>query len=284
MNKFLLIVFLCVFNLIFSQDQERDVIRGRIISDSLAVENITVLNLSTNVGAVSDFDGEFSIKARANDTLVFQGLAYVSQKYIITESDLLIDEFKIKLAVKITELDEVIVTPNSLTGILETDTKKIKVYGLDMSKIDVSKLKPDEIRNAKPVHPNANSNLSSLRGIDFIAIFKMFTSKKKKEERRLKRLEQHENEKWSKEVLAKSFYQHLMQRYSHSFFVSNLKIKSEDIIAFVSFAEPDYAELSRLLKKENELILVEYLIQKSKEFKRNKSLENHTNSNYEEEK
>lgn len=284
MNKFLLIVFLCVFNLVFSQDQERDVLRGRIIADSLAVENITVLNLSTNVGAVSDFDGEFSIKARANDTLVFQGLAYVSQKYIITESDLLIDEFKIKLAVKITELDEVIVTPNSLTGILETDTKKIKVYGLDMSKIDVSKLKPDEIRNAKPVHPNANSNLSSLRGIDFIAIFKMFTSKKKKEERRLKRLEQHENEKWSKEVLVKSFYQHLMQRYSHSFFVSNLKIKSEDIIAFVSFAEPDYAELSRLLKKENELILVEYLIQKSKEFKRNKSLEKHTNSNYEEEK
>lgn len=284
MNKFLLIVFLCVFNLIFSQDQERDVIRGRIIADSLAVENITVLNLSTNVGAVSDFDGEFSIKARANDTLVFQGLAYVSQKYIITESDLLIDEFKIKLAVKITELDEVIVTPNSLTGILDTDTKKIKVYGLDMSKIDLSKLKPDEIRNTKPVHPDATSNLSSLRGIDFIAIFKMFTSKKKKEERRLKRLEQHENEKWSKEVLAKSFYQHLMQRYSHSFFVSNLKIKSEDIIAFVSFAEPDYAELSRLLKKENELILVEYLIQKSKEFKRNKSLENHTNSNYEEEK
>lgn len=284
MNKILLVLFLFFFIQVFSQDKEREVLRGRIVSDSLTIENITVLNLSTKVGAVSDFDGGFSIKTRVSDTLVFQGLAYVSQKYIVTESDFLIDEFKIKLDVKVTELDEVIVTPNSLSGILENDTKKIKVYSLDVAGIDFSKLQPDEVRNTKPVNPDADSNLSSLRGIDFIAIFKMFTSQKKKEEKRLKRLEQHENKKWSKEVLAKSFYQHLMQRYSHSFFVSNLKIKNEDIISFVAFAEPNYDGLSRLLKKENELNLVEYLIQKANEFNRNKSLEKHTNTNYEEKK
>ncbi len=284
MNKLLVVVFLSFLNLAFSQDKEREVLRGRIVSDSLTIENITVLNLSTKIGAVSDFDGGFSINARANDTLIFQGLAYVSQKYIVTESDFLIDEFKIKLDVKVTELDEVIVTPNSLTGILETDTKKIKVYGLDMSKIDVSKLQPEDIRNSKPFHPDANSNLSSLRGIDFIAIFKMFTSQKKKEEKRLKRLEQYEKEKWRTKVLEKSFYEHLMQRYSHNFFVSNLKIKNEDIVSFVAFAEPSYDELSRLLKKENELNLVEYLINKAKEFNRNKSLKKHTNTDYEEKK
>lgn len=57
--------------------------------------------------------------------MVFQGLSFLSQKYVLTESDFLIDDFKIKLEIKVNELDEVIVTPSSLTGILEVDTKKL---------------------------------------------------------------------------------------------------------------------------------------------------------------
>lgn len=263
----------------FSQEKEREVLRGKILADSMEVENITILNITTNIGAVSDSDGRFSIRARVNDTLVFQGLAYVSQKYILTESDFLVDEFKVKLEVKVNELDEVVVTPNSLTGVLEVDTEKIKVYGLDLAGIDVSKLSPDEIRNTKPINPATDWNFSPLRGINFLAIFGMFVSKEQKEKRKQERIEKYEEELWEREVLSKSFYEHLMKRYSHNFFITNLKIKNEDIVSFIAFAQPDYSEMSKMLKYENEIQLVEYLVQKSMEYNSNKKTKKDTNAN-----
>ena len=246
----------------------------------MEVENITVLNVSTKIGAISDIDGYFSIKARVKDTLVFQGLAYISQKYILTESDFLVDNFKIKLDVKVNALDEVVVTPNSLTGILEVDTEKINVYELNMAGIDFSKLGPDDVRNSKSINPVVDSNFSSLRGINFGLLLDMFTSKERKERKKQERLEKHENEQWKKEVMVKSFYEHLMHRYSHNFFITNLNVKNEEIISFVSYAEPnDFNFMAKMLKHENEIQLIEYLVKKSEEFNRNKKLKKATNVN-----
>lgn len=276
MSKIFFFIGLLFCVTVFSQDKEREVLRGQIVADSMDVENITILNVTTNIGSVSDVDGFFSINAKAKDTLVFQGLSFLSQKYVLTESDFLIDDFKIKLEIKVNELDEVIVTPSSLTGILEVDTKKINVYGLDLGNVDVSKLSPEEIRNTKPLNPVANSNFSSLMGVDFKALFGMFISKKKKEKRKIERIEKYENEQWERKVLSKSFYEHLMARYSHSFFKSNLNIKNEDLVSFVSFAEPMFSDMANLLKYENEMLLVEYLVQKSKEFNSNKKVKKDT--------
>ncbi|BCY27398.1 carboxypeptidase-like regulatory domain-containing protein [Flavobacterium okayamense] len=277
MSKIFFYIGLLFCVTVFSQDKEREVLRGQIVADSMDVENITILNVTTNIGSVSDVDGFFSINVKAKDTLVFQGLSFLSQKYVLTESDFLIDDFKIKLEIKVNELDEVIVTPSSLTGILEVDTKKINVYGLDLAGIDVLKLSPDEIRNTKPLNPVTNSNFSPLMGVDFKALFGMFSSKKKKEKRKIERIEKHENEQWERKVMSKSFHEHLMARYSHNFFKSNLNIKNEDLVSFVFFAEPTFSEMAKLLKYENEIQLVEYLVKKSKEFNSNKNVQNDTN-------
>ena len=65
----------------------------------------------------------------------------------------------------------------------------------------------------------------------------------------------------------------MLERFSHNFFVETLKIKNEDIPMFMSFAELNVYELSPLLKAENELKLIEYLINKSEEFKLQKAKE-----------
>lgn len=77
--------------------------------------------------------------------------------------------------------------------------------------------------------------------------------------------------------MSKSFHEHLMARYSHNFFKSNLNIKNEDLVSFVFFAEPTFSEMAKLLKYENEIQLVEYLVKKSKEFNSNKNVQNDTN-------
>jgi hypothetical protein len=75
------------------------------------------------------------------------------------------------------------------------------------------------------------------------------------EERRIKNLQ------------SKSYSDHLFERFSHSFFVETLKIKNEDIPLFMGFSELNVYDLSPLLKPENELKLIDYLIQKAAEFK-----------------
>lgn len=277
MNKVFLIVMILLFSFGFSQEKEREILYGKVIADTMDVVNITVFNKSTNVGAVTDFDGLFSIKAKAKDTLVFRALSFESKHYVVTEADMLIDDFKVKLEIKINELNELVLTPNALTGIIEVDVNKINVFMPDLGGIDISKLGPDDIRNTKPSNPIENEGFSSLRGINFLAIFDLFVSKDRKEKNRLKRLRQYEDKKWNKEVLVQSFYTHLFKRYSYNFFVSNLEIKKEDITSFIAFAEPDIDKLSHLLKYENEMELIEYLLEKREAFYSNKKEENTTN-------
>ncbi|MEZ4786529.1 MAG: hypothetical protein R2790_01260 [Flavobacterium haoranii] len=278
-NYFILLLFFIQFS--FSQEKEREVLVGKVVSDSLEVENITVLNLSSNIGSVSDFDGKFSIKARINDTLVFQGLSFVSKKYVLTESDFLINEFKVKLEGKLNELNEVVVTPNSLTGNLAEDSKKIKVYVPNLAGIDFSKLSFPDDQYSKVANPLEKSGFSPLTGINFNKILDLFDTAEKREKRKKIRAENIANEKWLREVQSESFYDHLMKRYSHNFIVENLKIKKEDIVSFVAFADPGSHQLAEFLKSENELKFVEYLVAKSSEFNRNKLEENNTNLKYE---
>lgn len=276
-----IIIFLFFLQLSFSQEKEREILVGKVVSDSLEVENVTILNLSSNIGSVSDFDGKFSIKARASDTLVFQGLSFVSKKYILLESDFLINEFKVKLEGKLNELNEVVVTPNSLTGNLAEDSKKIKVYVPNLAGIDFSKLSFPDDQYSKVANPLEKSGFSPLTGINFNKILDLFDTAEKREKRKKIRAENIANEKWLREVQSESFYDHLMKRYSHNFIVENLKIKKEDIVSFVAFADPGSHQLAEFLKSENELKFVEYLVAKSSEFNRNKLEENNTNLKYE---
>lgn len=272
MGKISFVLLLLFSQFFFSQNipREREVIRGRIIADSMEVAEITIFNVSSNIGAISDVDGRFSITAKAKDTLYFQGLSFVSQKYVLTEKDFWTEELEIRLKVKINELDEVVVTPYTLTGDLEVDTKKIKTYGgfsgIDMN---VTKNYGDERFNkgnkitTSPDHfaPNG-SNIDFLaigRGIGRLLGIKKNSKKNASlvfEERRLR------------DIQSKSFAEHINERFSHHFFISTLKIKNEEIVPFLAYAEMSSYDLVEFLKVENELKLIEYLIDKSKAFKK----------------
>lgn len=277
-----LLIFSCLlfYFVSFGQEKDREVLRGKIIADTLDVENITVLNKNTVIGAVTDIDGMFSIRARENDTLVFQGLSFKSRNYVVREYDMVNKSVKIKLEVKINELNEVVITPNNLTGIVEVDAKRIETFEMRLGAINFDDRSYEDIRDTKPINPLASEGLSPLRGINFIRIANdLFVSKEKKEEKRKRHIQTIENEKWREYVLTKSFYEHLFSRYSYHFFVGNLGIAHEDVVPFIAYAEPPLEQMMELLKYENEINLIEYLITKSKEYKCNKLKPSTTNGN-----
>lgn len=264
---------------LLAQEKERAVLKGRIISDSTEVENVTVINTTTGVGVITDFDGKFSVKAREKDTLLFKAVHFVSKAYVLAESDFWVEEFEIRLRYKINELDEVVVTPYSLTGDLKEDTKRIKTYAPDLAGINYSKLVFTNDRYNVVKNEALPSTFSPLSGIDFKAAFKMiFPDDSKKKEFRAKKAE----ESRQKELLSYSFYDLLLSRYSQNFMVQNLKIPQDEIHLFADFAKPDNEKMFYLMKYENEMALVEYLVQKSEEYNRNKTEEKATNEKYEE--
>lgn len=276
MNNKILFLSLLISFVSFSQIKERELVIGKIKSDSLDVENITVLNVSSNIGAITDVDGKFSIKIREKDTLVVQGLAYLSTKYIIQKADLDKEILEIYLKTRINELNEVEVSPYTLTGILDVDTKKIKTYKPDLSGIDYSKLKPKDVLETRPTNTVAYNPLAPTP-VNFVAIFG-FIGKGIKEligndKKKISASEQAFNEKRLKEVASKPFGEHMKEQFSNHFFTNQLKIKNEDIPMFLAYSETSTEELLNYLQPENHLKLIEYLIFKAEAFKKQQKAE-----------
>lgn len=266
--SFVIILFISQF--VFSQNIERQVVKGKITADSLDVENITVFNISSNIGAVTDEFGIFYIKAKEKDTLFFQALSFVSQKYILTKNDFYVDELEVKLNVKINELNEVVVSPNTLTGDLKQDTKKIKTYDF-LSGIDMKVIKhydDDKYYKSPNITTSPDHFAPGGSTFDFSAIGKGIGKLLGIKRNSKKNVEAVIAERKLRDVQSKSFSEHIKERYSNHFFTTTLKIKNEELASFLGFAELPSNELVELLEVENELKLLEYLILKATEFKK----------------
>ena len=244
----------------FGQHIERKVLKGRIVADSIEVENLTIFNITSNVGAVTNVDGKFSVKARATDTLFIQGISYDSKKYILTDKDFWLEELEIRLQIRVTELNEVEITPYTLTGIIEEDIKRIQVYGDGFAKIDAKKVMyyEDDVRIGTPVNTAMLNVFAPTVGFIFSS---KGNSKQVFEERR------------QRDIQSKSFSDHMFERFSHNFFVETLKLKHEDIPLFLQYAEMPAKDLSLFLKSEYELQLIQYLTDKAKAYKLEKQKE-----------
>lgn len=268
-NNFVLILLLMVSQLMFAQHIERKVLNGKIVADSLEVENLTVYNITSNVGAVTNADGKFSIKARATDTLYIQGISYESKKYVLTHKDFWLEELEIRLKTNITELNEIEITPYTLTGIVEVDIKRIQVYGEGFTKIDARKVMhyEDDVRIGTPVNtvmpthfaPNGSNFNFLAMGAGLVSLFVKDRNPKKYSERVFE-------ERRQKDIQSKPFSDHIYERFAHNFFVETLKIKHEQIPLFLQYAEMPVKDLSLFLKPENEIQLIEYLTAKAKIF------------------
>lgn len=259
MKKSLFILFFLISIPIFAQVRLREVIRGQITTLNREVESITVFNKSSNKGAVTDGKGMFTIMARPSDTLVFSSVAFSSRIMELTETDFLLKVIKIELITYINELDEVIVSPNSLTGDLIKDNKNLKVTYLnpDIDKTDAQRMLIENDGYSSPKNP-AIQDGSIQYGMDFIAIGKMvgksiFGQKEKKP------TESGYEERIVAEIIKEKFTYH--------FFHQTLQLKNDEIGLFLNFCESDI-KLKELLKPDREIELIDFLIEKNKEFKK----------------
>lgn len=247
--------------LLFSQFVPREILRGQLIADSIAVEKVTINNRSSNIYSISDDFGRFTIYAKPKDTITFSSIVFDSKSIVIEENDFAFETLKIKLEININTLDEVIISPIKLTGNLETDSKKIKTKTY-IEKPDVD-LKNTKITGVKTTENSAMNNVNkSLDGIDFISIGKNLYKAIFNPNKNPKKIAE------NRDFI--TFSEKIKTKFTYHFLTQTLKIKNDEIGLFLAFADTDEVQTKQLLRPENEIDLIEYLINKSEEFHKKK--------------
>ncbi|WP_341215026.1 hypothetical protein [uncultured Wocania sp.] len=118
---FTFFILLLNFQIVVSQSVE---IYGKVES-SASVENIHVINKTSQVFTTTNHVGEFKITAKLNDTLVFSSIQHGSKQITISSRIILNKALIVNLEEQINELDEVLVG-KVLTGDLLSDIKNVE--------------------------------------------------------------------------------------------------------------------------------------------------------------
>ena len=121
-------ISLFVFTLLKAQDQIQ-VFSAVVENESTGfpMESVHVLNLTQIIGTTTDKNGRFEIKVSANDTLYFSYLGFKPLKVAVTNDLMKFGNAKFELTELALALEEIILRPYQLTGILDIDAKNIPI-------------------------------------------------------------------------------------------------------------------------------------------------------------
>lgn len=123
-KKVLLILLLSIGYCCVAQQLKK--IKGKVVYQTLSVEGVHVINKTTKSVTITDSEGRFQITAKSLDTVVFSAIQYNLKELIIKPVFFQQNEIVVHLDKRLTELDEVVVKPHNLTGILKEDIALVK--------------------------------------------------------------------------------------------------------------------------------------------------------------
>ena len=202
-------ISLFVFTLLKAQDQIQ-VFSAVVENESTGfpMESVHVLNLTQIIGTTTDKNGRFEIKVSANDTLYFSYLGFKPLKVAVTNDLMKFGNAKFELTELALALEEIILRPYQLTGILDIDAKNIPIN--NAKRYSVSGL-PNigyEAGNRNP-YSITKTFKAILSPVDFL--HNLF-SQKEKQLRKLKKMREDDeiknllSSKFNREILTQLLY------------------------------------------------------------------------------
>ncbi len=243
MYRFLLFIFMLFFSICgWSQDDARIILRGKVLYRNVNVPNENVINITTEKATITNENGEYEIRVKVGDELAFSALNYKLEVVKITEEIVKRNRLVVEVKEKVTELEEVVVTPEDQKRFLKLQNEQFKQFeyeidrGTEVENIALSKQETGVIRD----------------GLNFVGIYKALAKAIKKK-----------NNVEEKNPLKISDV--MRQVYDDQFFVEDLKLPKDKINAFLFYCDDRMPEKA-LLKKENEFELIDFLVTHSKAF------------------
>ncbi|UWY29995.1 carboxypeptidase-like regulatory domain-containing protein [Flavobacterium sp. TR2] len=93
----------------WSQNQERSVFNGKVVSNASDLEGIHVINAQTEETVTTNASGSFSILAKADDVLVFSSISFKEKRVLLKQEDFSNLNFAVNLTMIMYQLQEVVV-------------------------------------------------------------------------------------------------------------------------------------------------------------------------------
>lgn len=219
------------------------------------VSQIEVINQNSEEGTVTNQYGQFGLSVKEGDRIRFKAIQYQNFTVVVDENIVNNKKMTIKINDEVNTLDEVIVKPYDLEGNIEVDAKKVEsnyFEAPDPKKV-VNEYDGEQpyVRSQTISENYTNEERFIKNGLNIANIFREILSSKEV-------VEDHE--------LPRDVDVMVRKIYKDSFFKENLNIEEDNINQFIFFVE-DEGLTKNMLSKGNELDLIEFLIQKSKEFK-----------------
>ncbi|MGB5555413.1 MAG: hypothetical protein WBM83_12195 [Flavobacteriaceae bacterium] len=233
-----LVTFLLSSQLFFAQDDDRRLLRGQVLYRNVSVPNENVINVTAEHATITDHDGRFAIAVKEGDDIAFTAVNFEIEVVTITKEILKKNRLVVEVNEKVTELDEVVVTPENQEKFLQVKNEQFKDFEYEQDR-------STEVENI-----GMQSTKGLQDGINFVNIFKALLKSNKGKEETGPKLKVSEV---------------LRSVYNDEFFVVDLKLPQDKIDAFLLYCDAKMPEQA-LLKKSNEFELIDFLVTHSKSF------------------
>jgi len=258
MKNILCITFILFSSILIAQQQERVLVNGKIIvPEEDTPEGMTIFNQNTSRGTIANPKGEFKLRVALNDTVVFSSIQFEEFRVVVEEGVVNSGEMNVFLTESVTELPEVRLSDNELSGDINVDVARIEVEDPEVPRYSAADLEamnvrrqPDSLMGPGRNDALAASNTRLVNGLNFVNIFKLLVGAEV------------ENNPFTKQELDEK----LRDLYDDEFFKANLDIEKDKINDFIYYVT-DHGLDEDLLEDGNELNLIEFLIEKSEEYK-----------------
>ena len=127
--KRILFLFALVLACSYGFSQENSIINGTVTNGDTSepLENVNIVNLNQVIGTSTNELGEFSMTAKADDTLHLSYLGFKSIKVRVTNDWIKFGNANIIMTELALALEEVVVNQLKLTGYLEVDIKQVAI-------------------------------------------------------------------------------------------------------------------------------------------------------------
>ena len=233
------ILWFCFLSSIILNSQNRKTIKGQLLYKNTKVVAANVVNNTSQMNTITDSDGFFEIDVALRDEIIFSSVQYRIRSVIITEEIIKKNRLVVSVNENINELKEVVVTTEDVEKFL--DLKEEEFKGFDYEEDKSSKLENRAVLNRQ---------LSN--GIDFVNIARLLTKALKN--------------KTTEEQLRMKPSEILPLVFELTFFEEDLGIQKSQVTNFLKFIDENM-KTARLLKKDKEFELIDYLIDQSEFFK-----------------
>lgn len=237
-----LISLLLTTSLMFAQDDGRSILRGTVLYRNVPVPNQNVINVDSENAVISNKNGEFAISVKVGDQLAFSAVNYQLEVIEVTEAILANERLVIEVNEKVTELDEVVVTP-------ENREKFLQAQNARFAEVEYETDRSTEVDNIAL----SQQEKGMKNGINFVNIFKALA----------KSGQNNDGEKRPRLKMSEV----LRQVYDDQFYVVDLKLPQDKIDDFLFYVDETHPEYSLLLK-DNEFELLDFLVNESKAYRK----------------